>query len=222
MYKILVIEDDYDIQEMLSNFLGDAGYQIDSAYDGIHGYEYFSKNKYDLILLDIMLPKIDGFGVCELIRKESNVPLIMITALDSEDSQIKGFDLQADDYITKPFSIPILLRKIAAILRRSKLSKEQPNEIIFKDLILKVDEYKTFVAGAQVDLTPREFEVLHEFLIHQGKVLTRQMLLNSLWKYDFYGDERIVDTHIKNVRKKLDREYIETIRGVGYRIDKEN
>lgn len=222
MHKILVIEDDYDIQEMLSNFLGDAGYQIDSAYDGIQGYEYFSKNKYDLILLDIMLPKIDGFGVCELIRKESNVPLIMITALDSEDSQIKGFDLQADDYITKPFSIPILLRKIAAILRRSKLSKEQPNEIIFKDLILKVDEYKTFVAGAQVDLTPREFEVLHEFLMHQGKVLTRQMLLNSLWKYDFYGDERIVDTHIKNVRKKLDREYIETIRGVGYRIDKEN
>lgn len=222
MHKILVIEDDYDIQEMLSNFLGDAGYQIDSAYDGIQGYEYFSKNKYDLILLDIMLPKIDGFGVCELIRKESNVPLIMITALDSEDSQIKGFDLQADDYITKPFSIPILLRKIAAILRRSKLSKEQPNEIIFKDLILKVDEYKTFVAGAKVDLTPREFEVLHEFLMHQGKVLTRQMLLNSLWKYDFYGDERIVDTHIKNVRKKLDREYIETIRGVGYRIDKEN
>lgn len=222
MHKILVIEDDYDIQEMLSNFLGDAGYQIDSAYDGIQGYEYFAKNKYDLILLDIMLPKIDGFGVCELIRKESNVPLIMITALDSEDSQIKGFDLQADDYITKPFSIPILLRKIAAILRRSKLSKEQPNEIIFKDLILKVDEYKTFVAGTQVDLTPREFEVLHEFLIHQGKVLTRQMLLNSLWKYDFYGDERIVDTHIKNVRKKLDREYIETIRGVGYRIDKEN
>jgi two-component system response regulator VanR len=222
MHKILVIEDDYDIQEMLRNFLLDAGYQIDSAYDGIQGYEYFSKNKYNLILLDIMLPKIDGFGVCELIRKESNVPLIMITALDGEDSQIKGFDLQVDDYITKPFSIPILLRKIAAILRRSKSSEEQPNEIKFKDLILKVDEYKTFVAGTQVDLTPREFEVLQEFLLHQGKVLTRQMLLNSLWKYDFYGDERIVDTHIKNVRKKLDREYIETIRGVGYRIDKEN
>lgn len=221
MKKILVIEDDPDIQELLINFLADAGYQVDTAENGVEGYNQFSRNNYDMILLDLMLPKIDGYGVCELIRKESDIPIIMITALDSEADQIRGLDLLADDYITKPFSMPVLLRKIAVILRRSNPVREQTGRIVYKDLVLAIDEYTVSVDNKPVDFTPREFEVLRELLSHQGRVMTRQILLDALWKYDFYGDERVVDTHIKNIRKKMNREYIETIRGVGYRIEKE-
>lgn len=221
MKHILIIEDDHDLQELLVNFLCDTGYEVNVASDGIEGYDLFSASNYDLVLLDIMLPKIDGFGVCELIRKKSNVPIIMITALDSEDNQLRGFDLNVDDYITKPFSIPILLKKIAAILRRT-YQDETLGILSYHDLILTPDEYSTTVDGKSVLLTPREFELLCEFLQNQGKVLTRQTLLNSLWKYDFYGDERVVDTHIKNIRKKINRDYIETIRGVGYKLAKED
>ena len=221
MSKILVIEDEHDIQELLENFLQDAGYEVVLADDGVEGISQFSRSTFDMVLLDIMLPKIDGYGVCELIRKESKVPIVMLTALDSEEHQIKGLDLEVDDYITKPFSMPILLRKIAAVLRRSS-GKEEQGRLVYKSLVLDLDGYKTYMDGSMVTLTMREFELMRELLNHQGKVLTRQMLLNSLWKYDFLGDERIVDTHIKNLRKKLGVDYIETIRGVGYRIDPPN
>ncbi len=222
MRKILVVEDDFDIQELLQNFLGEAGYEVSLAGDGIEGYAMFSNKHYDLVLLDILLPKVDGFGVCELIRKESKVPIIMLTALDSEEDQIKGLDLQVDDYITKPFSMPILLRKIAAVLRRFEKTDEKSDYIHYQELTLDLDGYKAYIGNRAIDLTQREFEMLRELLTHQGKVLTRQALLNTLWKYDFYGDERVVDTHIKNLRKKLNVDFIETIRGVGYRIDKQN
>ena len=218
---ILIVEDDEDIQELLQNFLEEADYTVTIAADGVEAMTRFRERKYDLVLLDILLPKIDGYGVCELIRKESKVPIIMVTALDGEQSQIKGLDLQADDYITKPFSMPILLRKIAAILRRTA-NNDASGQIRYQSLELDTEGYKVFVEEELVELTQREFELLRELLTHQGKVLTRQMLLNRLWEYDFYGDERVVDTHIKNLRKKLGVDCIETIRGVGYRIDKEN
>lgn len=222
MQKILIVEDDVDIQELLQEFLKEAGYWVDTARDGIEAISLFSKSDYDLILLDILLPKVDGYGVCELIRKQSQIPIIMLTALGSEESQIKGLDLQADDYITKPFSMPVLIRKIAVVLRRSKKENYQNIYIHYKDLTLDLDGYKACIENDEIDLTQREFEVLRELLTHQGKILTRQNLLNRLWKYDFYGDERVIDTHIKNLRKKLNIDFIETIRGVGYRIDKEN
>lgn len=218
MSRILVIEDEPDIQELIENFLVDAGYEVTLAGDGVDGLSQFSNQVFDLILLDIMLPKIDGYAVCELIRKQSNVPIIMLTALSSEDHQLKAYDLLADDYITKPFSMPVLMKKIAQMMRRYSLSHEQ-NKIEYQNLILDLDAYKTYVEGVQVDLTQREFELLRELLTHTGKVLTRRMLLNQLWKYDFFGDERVVDTHIKNLRKKLNVDYIETIRGVGYRVE---
>ncbi len=221
MQKILVVEDDRDIQELLQEFLKEAGYMIDVAVDGVEAITMFNTNSYDLILLDIMLPKITGYSVCELIRKQSQIPIIMLTALDSESDQVKGLDLQADDYITKPFSMPILLRKIAAVLRRSNRNSDDNVSIHYKDLILDLDGYKVYIKNVEYDLTQREFEVLRELLYHQGKVLSRQYILNTLWKYDFYGDERVVDTHIKNLRKKLNIDYIETIRGVGYKIEKE-
>lgn len=223
MQKILIVEDDIDIQELLRNFLQEVGYEISIANDGMEAISLFSTIHFDLILLDIMLPKIDGFTVCELIRKQSQIPIIMLIALSSEDEQIRGLDLQVDDYITKPFSMPILVRKIGAVLRRSSMIPEQEHQTIaYKNLVLDMDSYTAVVDGASFDLTQREFEVLRELLLNQGRVLTRQNLLDKLWKYDFYGDERVVDTHIKNLRKKLGIDFIQTIRGVGYKIDKEN
>lgn len=223
MQKILVVEDDLDIQELLKIFLQEAGYSIVLANDGVETLSIFSDVQFDLILLDIMLPKIDGFAVCELIRKQSQVPIIMLTALNGEEEQIRGLDMQVDDYITKPFSMPVLIRKIAAVLRRSTISQNQEHQTVaYKNLILDLDSYSALVNGESYELTQREFEILRELLLNQGRVLTRQILLERLWKYDFYGDERVVDTHIKNLRKKLGIDFIQTIRGVGYKIDKEN
>jgi len=224
MSKILIVEDDLSIQALLHDFIQEAGYSVVLAADGVEALAKYSEQAFDLILLDIMLPKIDGYGVCEVIRKKSDVPIIMLTALDEEENQIKGLDLQADDYITKPFSMPVLLRKIAAVLRRSlKKQNDTLQTMSYKDLTLDLAAYKVYTGEENIDLTPREFEILRELLIHKGRILTRQNLLQTLWKYEFYGEERIIDTHIKNLRKKLGTaDYIETIRGVGYRIDKEN
>lgn len=219
MKRILVIEDEPDIQEMLCAYLRDAGYNVSAASDGIQAMDCFHRESWDLILLDLMLPKIDGYGVCELIRRESDVPVIMVTALDTEENQIRGFDLQIDDYVTKPFSMPILLRKIAAVLRRTG-SDAESRQLIYRDIVMDLDAYRVTVDGALLDLTTREFELLKELLQNQGRVLTRSVLLGQLWNYDFIGDERIVDSHIKNLRKKLNRDYIETVRGVGYRVEK--
>lgn len=219
MKRILVIEDEPDIQEMLCAYLRDAGYSVSAASDGIQAMDCFHRESWDLILLDLMLPKIDGYGVCELIRRESDVPVIMVTALDTEENQIRGFDLQIDDYVTKPFSMPILLRKIAAVLRRTG-SETESRQLFYRDIVMDLDAYRVTVDGALLDLTTREFELLKELLQNQGRVLTRSVLLRQLWNYDFIGDERIVDSHIKNLRKKLNRDYIETVRGVGYRVEK--
>lgn len=223
MSKILIVEDDPSIQALLHDFIKEAGHSVALAADGVEALAKYSQQDFDLVLLDIMLPKIDGYGVCEVIRQKSDVPIIMLTALDSEENQIKGLDLQADDYITKPFSMPVLLRKIGAVLRRSSRQNYTPQTISYNDLTLDLDGYKVYWREERIDLTPREFEILRELITHKGRILTRQNLLQNLWKYEFFGDERIIDTHIKNLRKKLGAaDYIETIRGVGYRIDKNN
>lgn len=222
MKHILVVEDEMDIQELLENFLIDAGYQVTLASDGVEGIAAFRSGEFDLILLDIMLPKIDGYGVCEVIRQESEVPIMMLTALDSEADQLKGFDLRIDDYVTKPFSMAILLRKIEAVLRRTQKQEEKEGKIQYRELTLNIDSRQIYQNGQLIETTFREFELLRELLQNSGRVMTRQMLLDQVWDYNYYGDERIVDTHIKNLRKKLGAGYIETVRGVGYRVDKEN
>ena len=223
MARILIVEDEVSIQSLLHDFIQEAGYEVELAADGVEAITKFNERPFDLILLDIMLPKIDGYGVCEVIRQKSDVPIIMVTALDNEQAQIKGLDLNVDDYITKPFSMPILIRKISAVLRRTMSQETVLQMMSYKDLSLDLAGYKTYVKQRSIDLTPREFEILRELISHRGRVLTRQNLLQMLWKYEFFGDERIIDTHIKNLRKKLGAaDYIETIRGVGYRIDKED
>lgn len=222
MKKILIIEDEPDIQELLCAYLRDAGYETGAASDGIEAMELFHKGPWNLVLLDLMLPKIDGYGVCELIRKESSVPVIMLTALDGEEQQLRGFDLDIDDYVTKPFFMPVLLRKIAIVLRHSTSSGEEQHRLAYRDILLDLDAYRVQIDGVTLELTNREFELLRELLTNQDRVLTRTMLLGKLWNYDFYGDERVVDSHIKNLRKKLNRDYIETVRGVGYRVKKDH
>lgn len=222
MKKLLIVEDEPDIQELLEAYLHDAGYETTIAGDGVEALAKFQKDKFDLILLDLMLPKIDGFGVCEFIRRESNVPLLMLTALDGEQEQLRGFQMEIDDYVTKPFSMPILLQKIRAILRRTSAEKEENRCLHYRDLTLDLDGMEAVLAGRSLDLTTREFELLQTLISSPGRVFTREVLLAKLWGYDFFGDERVVDSHIKNLRRKLGTEYIETVRGVGYRAAKEN
>ncbi len=189
--------------------------------DGLEGIRIFHKQDFDLILLDIMLPKVDGYTVCEMIRQESQIPIILLTALDTEDAQIKGFDKLADDYITKPFSIKLILKRVEAILRR-KSSDMMSGIVCYKEITLSETERKVTVCGNEVELTHLEFEILLLFLKNKGRVFTRDDLLNLVWGYDFVGDEKGVNFHIMNLRKKLNVDYIQTVRGVGYKIAKEN
>lgn len=220
---ILIIEDEKAIQNIIKAFLEDAGYTAVLADDGLEGIEKFHKYSPDLVLLDLMLPKIDGFAVCELIRKESQVPIIMLTARDDDESQMKGFDALADDYITKPFTMPLVMRRIEAVLRRTEHGNQAENTVIhYKEISLDADSFTVLVNGKSVSLTTREFEILKLFLENPGRVFTRDNLLNTIWGYDYFGDTKIVNTHIKNIRRKLGVDYIETIRGMGYKIEKEN
>ena len=220
---ILIIEDERSIQNVIKAFLEDAGYTVILAGDGLEGVEQFRLHKPDLVLLDLMLPKIDGFAVCEILRKESRVPIIMLTALDDDDSQLKGFDALADDYITKPFSMPVVMKRIEAVLRRAEQGSAAPcSAVPYQENTLGTDSPTGLVGALSVSLTAREFDILKLLLENQGRVVSREKLLDSIWGYGYIGDEKIVNTHIKNIRKKLGVDYIETIRGAGYKIEKEN
>ena len=219
MERILVVEDDFDIAEMLQTWLMEAGYGVEVAEDGLRALDVFAAGGFDLVLLDLMLPKLYGFGVCEWIRARSDVPVVMLTALDGEEEQLRGYDLRIDDYVTKPFSMPLLLRKIAAILRRCG-DREGRRVIAYRDLTLDLDAYRAERDGRDLELTNREFECLRELIQNQGRVMTYQMLVQRIWNYDYLGDERVIYSHIKNLRRKLQADYIHTVRGVGYRVEK--
>ena len=221
MKRILIVEDELDIEELLAAYLRDAGYEVALAGDGVEAMRLFQSETFDLVLLDLMLPRMDGFVVCELIRQRSQVPILMLTALDGEETQLRGFKLDIDDYVTKPFSMPVLLEKIRVILRR-RGSTEEDSCLRYRDLTLNLETREALLDGCSLELTAREFELLHTFLAAPGRVFTREMLLAKLWGYDFYGDERVVDSHIKNLRRKLGRDYIDTVRGMGYRAAKED
>ena len=219
MKRILIVEDEPELQELLCAYLQDAGYAAAVAGDGAAALDLFRAQSFDLVLLDIMLPKIDGFEVCAQIRRQSQVPILMLTALDGEAQQLRGFGLNIDDYVTKPFSMPVLLEKIRVILRRSGGAAE--SRLRYRDLVMDLDTREAALDGRPLDLTAREFELLRTFLAAPGRVFTREMLLSRLWGYDFFGDERVVDSLIIYLRHKLGRDYIETVRGVGYRAAKE-
>lgn len=218
--RILVVEDDLDIQELIQEFLSANEYEVTTASDGEEGYLKFKNGEFDLVMLDVNMPKMDGFQVCKMIRQKSEVPIIMLTALEEEADQVKGFEVGADDYITKPFSFNLLIKRVEAIMRRSVVeTPEKPGLIIFKDLEMDVEGFVLKVDGEKVEMTSKEFQILQTLLESKGKVWNRESLLDRVWGFDFDGDTRVIDTHIKNVRKKMNRPYIQTIKGIGYKIE---
>ncbi len=209
MAKILVVEDNHDYQELLWTFLGNAHHEITTANDGAAALTLMDSGLYDLILLDLMLPGIDGFDVCKAVREKYDTPVIMLTALDSESCQMRGYGLQIDDYITKPVSMALLLQKVEAVLRRtmppaSQCTQTSPKIFHFEKISLNSDTHTVCVDDTPVDFTLREFEILRKLMRTPGYVVTRKTLIEKLWDYDFsIDDTRIVDTHMKNIRRKL-------------------
>ncbi|MDX8361453.1 response regulator transcription factor [Cytobacillus sp. IB215316] len=221
MPTILIVEDDNDIRELISEFLLSQRYHVKLASDGLKGFTMFQQYEdIDLIIMDIMMPNMDGFQFCQLIRQQSEVPIIMLTALEDDVEQIKGFELGIDDYITKPFSFNILIKRVEAILRRNKRPKDKSStQLTYENLILDLQSYQAYEENGLVNLTKKEFELLQLLMENKGKVITREMMIDKLWGYDFYADTRVIDTHIKNLRKKINGDYIKTVVGLGYKIN---
>lgn len=222
--RILVVDDEKPIADILKFNLEREGFQVVCAYDGNEAMEMFKKEDPDLILLDIMLPHKDGMEVCREVRKESDVPIIMLTAKDSEIDKVLGLELGADDYVTKPFSTRELLARVKANLRRHKVNGEESNsrsEIVVGDLVIYPEAYQVKRRGEVIDLTHREFELIHYLAKHLGQVMTREHLLQSVWGYDYFGDVRTVDVTVRRLREKVEDNpsypvWINTRRGVGY------
>lgn len=220
--KILIIEDEESIQGILKNYLEETGHEVELASDGLEGFAKFQKSTYDFILLDVMMPKIDGYVLLEMIRKESNIPVMMITAMGEEESQTKAFDLEVDDYIIKPFVPGLVLKRIEAVLRRSNVNKNVNHYLKYKELTMDTEGCQVFISENPIFLTHKEYELLKLFLENQNRVFSRELLLEQLWGYDFYGNSKVVNVHVQNLRRKLNGGYIETVRGVGYKIGKED
>ena len=224
MTKVLIIDDNRQITSILEEYAKKEGYETVIATDGKEGISKFETEKPDIILLDVMMPKIDGFEVCREIRKSSQVPIIMITARGEDFEKIMGLEIGADDYIVKPFSPGEVMARIKAILRR--ISRDDQNTHIFKhsNLEINIENYSVLVDNSPVILTKKEIELLWTLATNQNKVFTRDNLLNSLWGYEYFGDSRTVDSHIKRLRAKLDQFShpdwdIKTIWGVGYKFE---
>jgi two-component system response regulator VanR len=215
----MIVEDEPELRQLLASYLINDGYSVIEAEDGVAAISLFSSETVDLVILDIMIPKIDGYGVCEFVKKQSNVPVIFLSALDDEKSMVKGYDSLADDYVTKPFSMPVFLRKVKAVLRRdSSSSAEEYAKVIYKDIEIIPDMAKVKVNSKEIELTSKEFDILLTLIKNPGRVYTRERLLEMLWDYSAIVDERIVDSHIKNLRHKIGEGVIETVRGRGYRV----
>ena len=225
--RILVVDDEDSIRELLEYNLTDVGYVVETASTGEQALEMCEQNVPDLILLDIMLPGIDGLTVCKELRAKSDtarVPIIMLTARREESDKVWGLETGADDYITKPFGVRELVARVMAMLRRMRNDPNEGEDVpsIYEAFDLKIDTeaFEVWKSGERLDLTLKEFELLTMLIAQRGKVLTRDLLLDRVWGYEFYGETRTVDVHIRHIRQKIgdDGKYIETVRGVGYRF----
>ena len=226
--KILVVDDEEHIAELISYNLSSNGYKVITANNGIDAVKIAIEEKPSLILLDLMIPGKDGYDVCKEVRSNNeirNTPIIMLTAKSEELDKILGLELGADDYITKPFSIKELLARVSSVLRRYNINKENvENVLTVGSLNVNLLKHEVFKGNEKIDLTLKEFELLKLLLENKGKVLSRNYLLDKIWGYDYYGETRTVDVHIRYLRKKIEgdnssEKYIQTIRGVGYKID---
>ena len=227
MKKILVVDDEKPISDIIKFNMVKEGYEVVTAFDGREALEMFEAEHPDILILDLMLPEMDGLEVARTIRKTSNVPIIVLSAKDSEFDKVIGLEIGADDYMTKPFSNRELQARVKAILRRTDLTIENqeaeaaPTEIVIGDLQILTDAFVVKKHGEELDLTHREFELLYHLATHIGQVMTREHLLETVWGYDYFGDVRTVDVTIRRLREKIEDipsrpEYILTRRGVGY------
>ncbi|BDU49931.1 response regulator transcription factor [Haliovirga abyssi] len=225
MEKILIVEDEKRISRFIELQLKHEGYKIDSAFDGREALDKIKNGDYDLVLLDIMIPKINGIEVCRRVREYSNIPIIMVTAKDEMTDKVIGLDLGANDYITKPFEIEELLARIRVQLRgKTSGGKTEGNILKAEDLIMNIEQCIVKRGEIEIELSKKEFELLEYLLINKGIVATRDKILNNVWGYDYFGNDNILDVHIKHLRDKIDKPFekklIKTVRGFGFTIKK--
>lgn len=220
--KILVAEDENKIRDLLTLYLKKEGFEVYEAKDGKEALEIFEMETIDGLILDVMMPEYDGWSVLKRIRKTSNLPVLMLTAREEEEDKLFGFELGVDDYVTKPFSVKEVVARIKALLKRGKdISKDQKME--YRELTVNLLEHEVRIGKEKLTLTPKEFDLLQLFLENKNQALTRDQILDRVWGFDYYGDLRTVDTHVKRLRRKLGAlgESIVTVRGIGYRLEEE-
>lgn len=223
--NILVADDDKNICELLRLYLEKEGFEITTAYDGKSAIDNFKSSDYSLVVLDIMMPVINGMDVLKEVRKSSNVPVIVLTAKGETIDKVLGLELGADDYVVKPFEAKEFVARIKAVLRRSGYANAEIQSVNYENLYINISKYEMKIKGHTVDIPPKELELLNFLASHPNKVYTRDQLLNEVWGYDFYGDSRTVDVHVKRVRQKIDgvsdKWQLKTVWGVGYKFEVE-
>lgn len=225
MAKLLVVDDEKGIREVIREYSEFNGHEVTEAEDGMTAVGFCKLNEYDLIIMDIMMPKLDGYSACKEIRKICNTPVIMLSARGEEYDKLFGFELGIDDYVVKPFSPKELMARVNAVLARNAGSKpKDPDVLIFDGLEINIPARTVSIDGKRLDLTPKEYDLLFYLVENKNIALSRDKLLSDIWGYDFYGDDRTIDTHIKNLRNNLGeyRDYIVTLRGVGYKFETKN
>jgi two-component system, OmpR family, response regulator ResD len=223
MTRILITDDEQKIRSLIVKYATHEGFETDEACNGMDAVEKCEKNTYDLVIMDIMMPELDGFSAVKEIKKtHPDMPFIMLSALGEEYDKIHGFDLGVDDYVVKPFSTKELMMRIHAILKRTKTTESNSEKLVVEDMIIDYSARTVTIKGERVQLSPKEYELLTYLSKNQGIALTREQLLSNVWGYDFFGDDRTLDTHIKLLRRNLGdyAKYIVTLRGVGYRFEK--
>ena len=224
MYKILIVDDEAKIREVIKEYAEFSGYEVTEAEDGMSAIGLCKLNDYDLIIMDIMMPKLDGFSACKEIKKLKDIPVIMLSASGEEYDKLFGFELGIDDYVVKPFSPKELMARINVILSRKNAGSASAQGVMkFGGLEINIPARTVTVDGQKVDLTPKEYDLLFYLVENRNIALSRDKLLSDIWGYDFFGDDRTIDTHIKNLRNNLGpyRDYIVTLRGVGYKFEYE-
>ena len=221
--KILVVEDDHNISDLIRMYLEKEGFEVQTVFDGGSAVETFRSWEPDMVLLDIMLPVMDGWAVCGKIRETSRTPIIMITAKSEVFDRIQGLEMGADDYIVKPFEMKELIARINAVLRHTEIPTDTRKRLVFDKLIIDLDSYELIVDGKKVDTPPKELELLYHLASTPNRVYTRNQLLDEVWGFDYFGDSRTVDVHIKRLREKVenvsDQWALKTVWGVGYKFE---
>ena len=221
---LLIVDDEQRIRELIRKYAVFEGYEVDEAADGMQAVEKCRARRYDLVIMDVMMPELDGFSACREIRKTSQVPMLMLSARGEEYDRIHGFELGVDDYVVKPFSPKELMMRVGAILKRSAASPAAASDqVTIGELVVDFTARRVTLSGQALDLSPKEYDLLFYMVRNRGIALTREKLISEVWGYDFFGDDRTLDTHIKLLRRQLGpyADRITTLRGVGYRFEKE-